>query len=141
MGNETDIGQAEGEWAAAIETQIDREGPALEPSIDVAFDLLSRNHRRFVLYCLHRQEGGIDLPRLAEHVTRLFEESPAHTVPDYNHLLTRLAHTTLPRLADAGVVVHDRDVGVIWPTEAIAGMRPLLEISAALDFGSELKSL
>ena len=141
MGNETDTGEAEGEWTATIETPIDRETLAQGPTTDVAFDLLSHSRRRFVLYCLHSHEGGIDLHRLADHVMRLSEESSAHSVPDYDRLLTRLAHVTLPQLADAGVVVHDRDVDIIWPTEAIAGMGPLLELSATLDFESALPSL
>lgn len=135
MGNETESGGVEGEWAGT-EARLDGDAPAPKPPTDVAFDLLSRSHRRFVLYCLYRHDGGVDLPQLAERVAKLSEESQADAVADHDRLLTRLSHTTLPRLADAGIVVFDREAGVVWPTGAIAAMGPLLELSASLDFES-----
>lgn len=141
MGDEIELGGTEGKWATITEMPVGRGTPIPGLSTDVAFNLLSRRHRRFVLYCLRRHDRGIDLPGLADNIARLSEESSTGSALDHERLRTRLTHTTLPRLADAGVVVYDRDANVIWPTEALASMGPLLEVAATLDFDSELPAL
>lgn len=137
MGEETDPGGVDREWPGDIEAAIDRAVSPQGPTADVVFDLLSSSYRRFVLYCLDRHDGAMDEPQLVDAVVRLVETSRVQTSPTHDSVSMRLIHTTLPHLADAGIVVHDREAGVVWPTDAVAAMEPLLDLAAELDFESE----
>lgn len=137
MGDEIDHGGANGEWPGAIEATIGQQTATEGPPTDVVFGLLSKSHRRFVLYCLRRHDGAMDLPQLVDSVVRLVEMSRMPASPAHHSVSRRLTHATLPRLADAGVVVYDRQAGVVWPTDAVAAMEPLLDLATELDFESE----
>jgi hypothetical protein len=137
MDDETDHRGANGGWPGAIEATIGQQTAPEGPPTDVVFDLLSQSHRRFVLYCLHRHDGAMDLPRLVDSVVRLAETSRVQASPAHHSVSLQLTHATLPRLADADVVVYDRQAGVVWPTEAVAAMEPLLDLAAELDFELE----
>ena len=134
MRNETDARDIE--WMGAIESTVGREESDRGPTTDVVFDLLSRSHRRFALYSLYGEGEAMDIVALADAVVGLFEQSSLRS-PDSARMKTRLAHTTLPRLADSGAVTYDREAGVAWPTDAVDAMGPLLEFASRVDFESD----
>lgn len=81
---------------------------ACTPSLDVVFDVLANQRRRFVLYHLHDSTDGIaTIDEIAAYVASL-EESDAEPAEHRLHVVTSLQHMHLPKLEDAGVVEYDQ---------------------------------
>lgn len=94
------------------------------PSLDLIFDLLSNRRRRYVLYYLHDQPDGVatmdevtdGVLTLQSTVSNADSGAEPGACPDpepgsderRQQLRTELQHTHLPKLADAGVIEHDR---------------------------------
>ncbi|MFC6724932.1 hypothetical protein ACFQE1_11225 [Halobium palmae] len=102
-----------------------------ELSIDGVFDLLSNRRRRVILYFLADWEDAVGRDELARKVASLETNDDIGEVPteDFTRVLISLDHIHLPRLVDDGVVEYDRDEGVVVPTDAIARLRPYLDLA------------
>ncbi|MCU4740275.1 DUF7344 domain-containing protein [Natronoglomus mannanivorans] len=90
--------------------ETERETPTLPvaetPSLDLVFDLLADQRRRYALYYLYDSPDGVAaVDEIAAHVVSLENESHADDPQD--HVVTTLQHVHLPKLEDAGVVEHD----------------------------------
>ncbi|WP_323192742.1 hypothetical protein [Halostella sp. PRR32] len=75
--------------------------------LDTTFELLARERRRTVLYCLRASDGQLSLSEL---VDRVAEREAAESAPDDDQQETAisLSQVHLPKLADAGVIEYDR---------------------------------
>ncbi|GAB3027384.1 DUF7344 domain-containing protein [Natronobiforma cellulositropha] len=75
--------------------------------LNLVFDVLSDERRRYALYYLYDMPDGVaTVSEITEYVLRLETDSP----PSDDHrtqVLTTLQHVHLPKLADAGVLEHD----------------------------------
>ncbi|WP_254768503.1 DUF7344 domain-containing protein [Salinilacihabitans rarus] len=77
------------------------------PSLDLVFDVLSDQRRRYALYYLYDAPDGVaTVDEIADHVVAL-EAPPEHAEDHRLHVLTSLQHVHLPKLEDAGIVEHD----------------------------------
>lgn len=109
-----------------------------EPGIDDAtlsptdvFGVLANDRCRYLLHYLDHRVGGVSLGELAERIV-VIEDDP--TYDHYERVLTGLHHVQLPRLTEAGLVVYDREAETVTGTEAIAQVRPYLELAMPEDF-------
>ena len=82
------------------------EGSDASTSLDTAFELLARERRRTVLYCLGASDGSIPLSELT---ARVAEREAADSVADdlRQEIAISLSQVHLPKLADADVVEYD----------------------------------
>lgn len=80
---------------------------AATPSLDLVFELLSVQRRRYALYYLADQNDGIaTLGELADSI--LTRESDAESREEHRtQIQTSLQHVHLPRLEDAGILEYD----------------------------------
>jgi len=92
-------------------------------SIDRAFELLSREHRRRVLYYLMDNEGAASIDDIAEHAAGASDDAA-------DAAAVGLHHTHLPRLADAGVIDYDRDTERVSLAANADRLGPYLELAA-----------
>lgn len=91
---------------------------------DTVFDVLASERRRRALALVDRH-GGMDYQTLAEHLAAIESGSPVGRVPEDAHNRVRVAlyQSHLPKLDDAGVLIHDRETGHVSPgphLEAVA---------------------
>lgn len=81
------------------------------PSTSELFDVLADQRRRYVLDLLRERGEALTLGDVAEEVAAR-EAERAGAGPsneDVRRIRLTLRHLHLPKLADAGVVVHDRE--------------------------------
>lgn len=95
--------------AAVARRASDLTGTAFsESSLDAAFEALATRRRRRAVAALQRADGWQSLPELAEAVSD-GDESGASA----REIAVSLVHVHLPKLAEAGIVTHDRDAGEV----------------------------
>lgn len=90
--------------------ETERETPtrpvAETPSLDLVFDLLADQRRRYALYYLYDSTDGVaTVDEIADHVVSL--EDQCQVDDPQSHVITALQHVHLPKLEDAGVLEHD----------------------------------
>ncbi|GAB7020269.1 DUF7344 domain-containing protein [Halostagnicola bangensis] len=89
--------------------KTERESTAVEttaaPSIDLVFDLLSVQRRRYGLYHLADQDDGI--ATFDELVDNIYTREDDHGEDHRLQIQTSLQHVHLPRLEDAGILEYD----------------------------------
>ncbi len=82
------------------------------PSLDVIFDILSNRRRRHVLYYLNDRPDGVATVEELTDVVLTQEcdgfDPSTDPVEQRNRIQIDLQHVHLPKLADAGIVDHDR---------------------------------
>ncbi len=80
---------------------------ARTPSLDLVFDILADQRRRYALYYLYGSSDGVaTVDEIADHVVSL--EEYGDSVDDHRlHVVTSLQHMHLPKLEDAGVLEYD----------------------------------
>lgn len=90
--------------------QTGRAEPPLDT--DTLFSILSRERRRYALYCLQQYRNPISLADLADEVARLeYDERTVAEIPaeDVKTIYMTLYHNHVPMMADANVVTYDQD--------------------------------
>ncbi|WP_207587890.1 DUF7344 domain-containing protein [Halomontanus rarus] len=90
--------------------ETERKTPTLPvaetPSLDLVFDLLADQRRRYALYYLYESTDGVaTVDEIATHVVSLEDQSQVDD--PQSHVITALRHVHLPKLEDAGVLEHD----------------------------------
>lgn len=82
------------------------EAGGVSNSLDTAFELLARERRRKVLYCLRDSDGLLSLSELADRIAE--REAPKSAGDDvYQEITISLSQVHLPKLEDAGVIDYD----------------------------------
>ncbi|NHN46002.1 DUF247 domain-containing protein [Halostella sp. JP-L12] len=79
---------------------------------DALFEVLSRERRRYALYCLQRYRNPMALADLADEVARMEHDARSvAAVPEeeVKSVYMNLYHTHVPKMADAGVAEYDQD--------------------------------
>lgn len=79
---------------------------------DALFEVLSRERRRYALYCLQRHRNPMTLANLADEVALLERgERSLADVPEeeVKSVHMDLYHSHVPKMADEGVVEYDQD--------------------------------
>ena len=107
---------------------VDHTDDAPVVDVDTIHDLLGNARRRFVLRALF-EENALDLDRLATRLARRESGTAEPTATDRERAYTALASIHVPRLAEAGVVMFDRDterVCLVDETENIDLLERLL---------------
>lgn len=107
-------------------------GNSDDRSLDVVFDLLADQRRRYTLACLEDHSRTIALADLAEEVAVRENEEPIAEIPkeEIMTIRTSLYHNHVPRLADAGVVEYDSDCDSVRMSET-AHATPFTDLLAA----------
>ncbi|QLH82943.1 DUF7344 domain-containing protein [Halosimplex pelagicum] len=99
-------------------------------SVDDLFELLSRPGNRYTLAYLSRAEGPVPYEDLVENVVDGAETPDGLSRDDFrDQVATRLVHSNLPKLDDAGLVEYDRERRTVRATEATAVAVPYLELA------------
>jgi len=100
-----------------FETDLEgvRGGRVANGDHDALFEALSSGLRRTILDVLSHQFHPIHVETLARDVAARASDTPEHRVPDdvLEGVWTELRHVHLPKLADAGLVVHDRSAETV----------------------------
>ena len=98
-------------------TEPGTDGDVLEPAS--AYRLMSHVYRRALLECLRDCEAGIAMADAAAEVAaRNLDRSVAESSPEaVADVYAALHHCHVPKLAEEGVVAHDRDRNVVSLTE------------------------
>ncbi|WP_135364036.1 DUF7344 domain-containing protein [Halosimplex halophilum] len=102
---------------------------ASDVSVDDLFELLARPGNRYALAYLHRADGPVPFDDLVENVVDGAAPDDLSTGDFRDRVATRLVHSNLPKLDDAGLVEYDREAGLVRPTETTAVAVPYLELA------------
>lgn len=96
---------------------------------DDIYSMLSNRRRRLVLDYLRRTEEDVSVRDLSEEVAALENGVDANevTYKQRKRVYTSLHQTHLPKLDEVGVVVYDRDRGVISLTSLAAELDSFLD--------------
>ena len=98
-----------------------------EEGIDDALRVLADHERRYICYYLHR-EGSLAVDDLARFVAATMADGRPDA-DDLTSTAVSLRHVHLPTLADAGVVVYDREAGTARLAEDAPFVRELLSVT------------
>jgi hypothetical protein len=106
-----------------------------ELSQDVVFDLLSNPRRRFILSYLRQADGPVDLVDLADQIAAWENDTDVEelTSQQRKRVYVSIYQTHVPKLANAGVVTHDQDSGLV----ALAGDADEIDRHLQGDEGAE----
>lgn len=108
-----------------------------DQSLDVVFDLLADQRRRYVLACLIDQTEAIGLADLAEDVATRENEGTVTELPKekVRTIHTSLYHAHIPKLVEAGAVEYDQNRDLVRVSETSEQVEHLLTVAA--DGGEE----
>jgi hypothetical protein len=107
-------------------------GSEVSISTDLLFELLAAPGNRFVLTYLLRSESEISFGDLVEYVVSCAETPGDMTDGKFRgKVATRLVHSNLPKLADAGLIEYDSDEQVVRTTPVTDDVAPYLALAVA----------
>jgi DNA-binding transcriptional ArsR family regulator len=88
---------------------------AVSISRDTAFEILTNPRRRYALSYLRSKSGTVSIGELAEAVAAWEQDTNVELVSskERKSVYTSLYQTHLPKMADAGVIVYDRQRGQV----------------------------
>jgi DNA-binding transcriptional ArsR family regulator len=88
-------------------------------SHDLIFDILSSARRRYVIYVLRREDEPMAVAELAEIVAAWENDTTVDQLDsqERKRVYVSLYQTHIPKLAEAGIVDHDRDTGNVYLTD------------------------
>jgi len=116
--------------ASATEPGESDAGRERSVSVDDLFALLARPGNRYTLAYLSRAEGPVPYEDLVETVVDGANTPEGLSTADFrDQVATRLVHSNLPKLDDAGLVEYDRAERTVRATEATAVAVPYLELA------------
>lgn len=94
------------------------------------FELLASPDNRYVLTFLLRRDSRVEFGDIVEHVVEQ-AGPPEGTTPGKfrGRIATRLVHTTLPRLAEYGLLEYDTGSQVVQATAEIERVAPYLDLA------------
>ncbi|WP_415381219.1 hypothetical protein [Halosimplex sp. TS25] len=99
-------------------------------SINELFALLAQPGNRYALAYMTRVEGAVPYDDLVEYVVDTGGTPDGLSTADFrNQVATRLVHSNLPKLDDAGLVDYDPDDRTVRPTAATEVAAPYLELA------------
>ena len=99
---------------------------------DLLFELLAAPGNRFVLTYLLRAESEVSFGDLVEYVVSCAETPDDMTDAKFRgKVATRLVHSNLPKLADAGLIEYDKAEQVVRATPATDEVAPYLALAIA----------
>lgn len=99
-------------------------------TVSQLFELLSQPGNRYALAYLVRAEGSVPYDDLVEYVVDEGGTPDGMSTTDFrNRVATRLVHSNLPKLDDAGLIDYDASDRVVRPTDATAVAIPYLELA------------
>ncbi|MFP9193876.1 hypothetical protein ACLI4Q_19895, partial [Natrialbaceae archaeon A-CW1-1] len=103
-------------------------------SLDELFEILSDKRRRYVLYCLHEQDGSITIQELVETINMWEEDPPAQSSAwdKIEHLEVELEHHHLPKTAEADFVQYNPE------NRTIQVQDPSVEVDALITIASTI---
>lgn len=93
------------------------------------FDVLGNRRRRYVIWCLHRENSPIESRELAEKIAAWEEGTDSEEVSSslYQSIYNSLYQTHLPRLEAAGVVEFDQSQNLVYPTARMVEVELLID--------------
>jgi len=99
-------------------------------SVDDLFELLSRPGNRYALAYLTRADGPVPYEDLVEFVVDGAGTPDGLSTEEFrDRIATRLVHSNLPKLDDAGLVEYDPTDRTVRTTETTAVAVPYLELA------------
>jgi len=113
--------------------QIDGGGaePTTEVSEDELFNVLANQRRRFAVHLLKREEDDrIPIGDMAEQIAAWENgiETAEITGNERKRVYTALQQSHLPKMDEAGVVVFNKDRGVVEPTPALQNVDLYMDV-------------
>lgn len=117
--------------ASATEGSTVSSVPAAESiSVDELFELLSHPGNRYILTYVIRSDGPVPYADLVEYVVdEGGTPDDLETAEFRNQIATRLVHSNLPKLDDAGLVYYDVSNKTIRETSTTEVAVPYLELA------------
>lgn len=102
------------------------------PALDVLFDVLADQRRRYTLECLREFRTPMALSDLADEVASREQERPVPDIPaeEVKQVYMSLYHVHIPKMADANIVEYtqEQDMVVLTPesehVEPFIGLAP-----------------
>lgn len=95
-------------------------------NIDTLFSILSRERRRYALYCLQQYQNPMALADLADEVARFeHDEQRVAEIPaeDVKSVYMTLYHTHLPKMEDAGIIEYDQNTDSVQLRDEFSGIQ------------------
>lgn len=113
-----------------------RSVPSEPTRVDIVMETLSRWHRRRFLYYLREQESAT-CDELVDLLTgwATVDEDDVAGPTDRRQMAIKLAHVTMPKLQDAGLVRYDPATDVVELTELPDWLEGCLDVTFAAEVG------
>ena len=113
----------------------ERDEDAGELSLDVIFEVLKNQRRRYVLRRLEQREETVSLGNLAEHVAAKENDKSvdAITSDERKRVYVGLYQCHLPKMDDMGIVDFNRDRGRVTLTDTASQLDEYLDTEAETD--------
>lgn len=96
------------------------------------YDVLSNKRRRYVVYLLKQESDRVTIGEMAERVAawEYGVQTEEVTGDQRKRVYTALQQTHLPMMDDAGLIVFNKDRGIVSPKPAIQGIEVYRESAA-----------
>lgn len=99
-------------------------------SVDDLFALLAQPGNRYILAYVVRSDGAVPYGDLVEYVVDMADPPEGVARNDFRErVATRLVHSNLPKLDDAGLVDYDATERTVAATDATGVAVPYLELA------------
>lgn len=102
-------------------------------SLSQIFEIFSRERRRYALYALDESDGPVAIEELAERIRRWEDNGGEVAGSAFDDVVLSLAHTHLPKAAQAEYIEYDREDGELRISGEPAEFQIVLTVSEALE--------
>ncbi|MFP8958300.1 hypothetical protein ACLI4Y_16395 [Natrialbaceae archaeon A-CW3] len=108
-------------------------------SLDTLFKILSDKRRRYVLDCLHEQDGSISIRELVETINAWEDDPPTQSSSwdEIEHLEVELEHHHLPKTAEADFVLYNPEKRTIQVQDPSVEVDALITIARVIEQPAE----
>lgn len=101
------------------------------PALDVLFDVLADQRRRYALECLREFQTSMALPDLADEVASREQERPVPDIPaeEVKQVYMSLYHVHVPKMVDANIVEYTQEQDMVVLTPESEHVEPFIEVT------------
>lgn len=103
------------------------------PPLDILFDVLANQRRRYILHCLRAYQTPMSLADLADEVATWEQNEPIKDISaeEVKRVYMSLYHSHIPKLVDANIIKYTQERDLVMFSKQSEHVELLLEFVAA----------
>lgn len=104
-------------------------------SLDLVFDLLSKERRRYALYYLEQQDGPVSVEEVTEQVAEWETNGATVSIPEekFGQIEVGLLHNDLPKASEAKYIEYNPEEEMVEVTGAPPDVKAIISVAKTIE--------